>query len=247
MRIRDSAAVEPRIPGGARALFFTAYVLVLILLTFPPLWAALLVLPRGRLPARLLGRCARLVIRVSGCRLRVRGLDRLRRLSPAVLVANHASYVDSVMLMAALPVDYRFVVNHHLASYPFFGLAIRKSRYLIVDRTQAAARRACALQMIDTLRQGTSLLVFPEGTRHRGPGLLPFRPGAFRAAVEVGRPVIPITLAGTRNIWPYNAWVLQRGVVEVVIHEAIEPAGKGRREIVRVRDQARLEIACSLR
>jgi 1-acyl-sn-glycerol-3-phosphate acyltransferase len=143
-----------------------------------------------------------------------------------VLVANHASCVDSVMLMAALPVDYRFVVNHHLASYPFFGLAIRKSRYLIVDRTQAAARRACALQMIDTLRQGTSLLVFPEGTRHRGSGLLPFRPGAFRAAVEVGRPVIPITLAGTRDIWPYRAWVLQRGLSRSSSTRQSSPPGK---------------------
>jgi 1-acyl-sn-glycerol-3-phosphate acyltransferase len=215
---------------------------VLLLLVVPPVWAALLVLPRGRLPARLLRQSARLVIRASGCRLRVQGVDRLARERPVVVVANHGSYLDSIVLMAALPPDYVFVVHHELASIPFFGLAVRKSRHLVVDRTRAKARRACVLAMIDTLRRGTSLVVFPEGTRHRGSELLPFRPGAFRAAVEAGRPVVPITLIGTRDIWPPDTWLLHRGQVDVVVHEAIAPAGEGRSETRRVRDRARAEI-----
>ena len=246
MRAVHSTGRENRARVSVPALLFTAYVALLVMLMLPPLWAALLVLPEGRFPARLLRRCARFVIHASGCRLRVRGLDRLRDCGSVVVVANHASYLDSVMLIAALPAGYRFVANHRLASYPAFSLAIRKARFLIVDRTQEASRRACALAMIDTLRQGTSLFVFPEGTRHRGPGLHPFRLGAFRAAVEIGRPVVPITLTGTSGIWPHDTWVLHPGSVEVSIHAPIAPAGQGDAEVARLRDQARCEIGLGL-
>jgi fatty-acyl-CoA synthase len=224
------------------AVLFTACVAGLLLIVIPAVWVALLVLPRGRLPARLLRRSARIVIRLTGCRMRVRGLDRLGARAPVVVVANHGSYLDSIMLMAALPTGYLFVVNHGFASIPFFGLAIARTGHLVVDRTRAAARRACVLEMIDTLRRGTSLVVFPEGTRHRGAEMLPFRLGAFRAAVEAGCPVVPITIEGTVRIWAPGTWLLHRGSVDIVAHDAIDPEAEGRAEIVRLRDRARADI-----
>jgi fatty-acyl-CoA synthase len=241
-RPQASRIRRPRI----KALLFTAYVALLLLLVIPPLWAVLLVLPRGPLPARLLSESAKWVIRASGCRLRVRCVDRAAGAQPVVVVANHASYLDSIILMVALPPDHVFVVNHQFASIPFFGLAVRKARHLVVDRTNAAARRACVLAMIDTLRRGTSLVVFPEGRRRRGLELLPFRLGAFRAAVEIGRPVVPVALIGTREIWPPDTWMLQRGTVDVVVHEAIAPEGEGRSETLRLRGRVRAEIEKSL-
>ena len=224
------------------SLLFTTYVAVLLLIVIPPVWVALLVLPRGRMPARLLRRSVRLVIRMTGCRVRVHRIDRLGACAPVVVVANHGSYLDSIMLMAALPPGYVFVVNHGFASIPFFGLAVHSAGHIVVDRTRAAARRACVLEMIDTLRGGTSLVVFPEGTRHRGAELLPFRLGAFRAAVEAGRPVIPITLDGTTGIWAPGTWLMHRGAVDIVVHDAIDPVGSDRSEIARLRDRARAEI-----
>jgi fatty-acyl-CoA synthase len=243
LRRPQSGKIErPRI----KALLFTAWVVVLLVLVLPPLWAVLLVLPRGLRPARLLSESAKWVIRASGCRLRVRYVDRAAGARPVVVVANHASYLDSIVLMVALPPDYVFVVNHQFAAIPFFGLAVRRARHLVVDRTSAAARRACILAMIDTLRRGTSIVVFPEGRRHRGQELLPFRLGAFRAAVEVGRPVVPVTVIGTREIWPPDTWMLHRGAVEVVVHEAIAPEGDGRSETLRLRGRVRAEIEKSL-
>jgi 1-acyl-sn-glycerol-3-phosphate acyltransferase len=227
---------------AATTLLFTAYVWGLLLLTLPPLWVALSVLPDGRLPDRLLRWCARLVIRLSRCRLRVRGIERLQRCGPAMLVANHASYLDSLVLMAAIPVDYRFVVNHRAVTWPLIGLAIRKVGHLVVDRTNLTGRRACALAMRETLRQGMSVLVFPEGTIHRNGDLLPFRPGAFRIAVEVGRPVVPISLRGTRHVLPDGPRVFRRGSLDVTIHEPVEPVENRRQEAIRLRDCARREI-----
>jgi fatty-acyl-CoA synthase len=241
-RPRPGRIEAPRI----KVLLFTAYVAVLLLLVIPPLWAVLLVLPRGPRPARLLRESAKWVIRATGCRLRVRHVDRAAAARPVVVVANHASYLDSIILMVALPPGYVFVVNHEFAAIPFFGLAVRKARHLVVDRTSAAARRACILAMIDTLRRGTSLVVFPEGRRHRGLELLPFRLGAFRAAVEVGRPVVPVALIGTREIWPPDTWMLHRGSVDVVVHDAIHPEGGGRSETRRLRGRVRAAIEQSL-
>lgn len=245
------AAPDSRDLGAAHravsaTVLFTAYVLLLLMLTIPALWAGLLALPAGRIPRRLLRAWARFVIRASGCRLRVSGVERLRRCGPAMLVANHASYLDSVVLLAALPLEYRFVANQGLTRVAVVGTAVRKARYLTVDRSAMTARRACLLAMIDMLRHGTSLLVFPEAGIARTVGLLPFRLGAFRAAVEIGRPVVSIAILGTRDILPYRGWMLRRGTIDVAIHEPIEPIGRTRQEVVRLRDRARHEIAASL-
>jgi len=221
---------------------FSAYVALLLLTVIPPVWIGLLVLPRGALAARLVRAGVRLVIRASGCSVRVRDVHRPATGRPIVIVANHGSYLDSVVLMATLPVDFVFVANHKLAAIPFFGLAVRRAGHLVVDRTRAAARRACVLEMIETLRRGRSLVVFPEGTRHRGNELLPFRLGAFRAAVEVGCPIVPVTINGTTDIWPPGTWLMHRGAVDIAVHHAVEPVAKSRNEVVRLRDAARVAI-----
>jgi fatty-acyl-CoA synthase len=232
--------------GGLTALLFTAYVAVLLAVVIPPLWIVLLAIPPGGLPARLLRWSARWVIRASGCRLRLHGVDRTADPPPVVVAANHGSYLDSIVLMVTLPADYLFVVNHEFASLPFFALAVRKARHLVVDRTSAARRRACVLEMIAALRRGRSLVVFPEGRRHRGPEMLPFRLGAFRAALEAGRPIVPVTLIGTRDIWPPDSWILHPGGVDIVVHEAIAPEREGRGETLRMRGRVRAAIEKSL-
>lgn len=227
-------------------MLFTAYIWGLLFATLPPLWIALSVLPSGPRADRLLKWSARLVIRLSRCRLRVIGIDRLPPCGPAILVANHASYLDSVVLMAAIPLDYRFVVNDRAVTWPLIGLAIRKVGHLIVDRKRLAGRRACAAAMRQTLRQGISVLLFPEGTIHRTGDPLPFRRGAFRIAVELGCPVVPISLRGTRHVLPDGPWVFRRGCLDVTIHEPIVPAENTRQEIVGVRDRAQREIVAGL-
>lgn len=159
-----------------------------------------------------------------------------------VLVANHASYVDSIVLMAALPIEFRFVVNEQAVTWPVVGLAIRKVGHLVVDRTRLAGRHGCVLEMRDALRRGTSLVVFPEGTIHQGVELLPFQSGAFRIAVEVGRPVVPVSLRGTPHVLRDGRGVFRRGQLDVTIHAPIQPVGKSRQEIFRLRDRARQEI-----
>ena len=162
-----------------------------------------------------------------------------------MLVANHSSYLDSVVLVAALPRDFRFVVNHLAATRPLIGTIIRKANYLVVDRGSLRSRAACARAMTEMLGRGTSLLLFPEGTR-ASRGMLPFKAGAFRAAVKTGRPVLPVAVGDTARIWPRRLGLLKRSSIAVRILPAIHADMRARDAAARLRDAAAGAIADAL-
>jgi fatty-acyl-CoA synthase len=230
-----------RLRDGLAALGFTIYVLALLAISVPPAWAVLLLLPRGRPSDMWSKRWARWLIGASGCALSVSG-DYLHEDRPVVFVSNHTSYLDSIVLMAALPWPYRFVVAHAYAAWPIVGTAIRKAEYITVDRRSAMTRAASFTAIEAALRTGSSVLIYPEGRRGRGPRLEPFRAGAFRAAAATGRPVVPISVRGTRLIMRRGVRLLRRGSIDVTIHQPIAPTSSDRREIVRLRDAVRSEI-----
>jgi len=243
LRIQDAAARLQRLTSQTAALAYGAYIWALLIVALPVLWVLLQIVPRGRPAHRLVRGWCRLVLALSGCPVHVEGLENLQAAAPAVLAANHASYIDAGVLLATLPVEFRFVAKRELTTYPLIRTVIRKVGYLTVERFDPAKRAALADRTTAVLRSGTSLFFFPEGTFFRPPGLLPFRLGAFKAAVEAGRPVIPIGLRGTRKILPDGTWLPKRGPITVAIGPPITAEGSEWEELVRLRDLARREIA----
>ena len=152
-----------------------------------------------------------------------------------MLAINHASYIDAIVIMAALPINFRFLAKQRLATYPLVGTVIRRAQHITIEKGDVAQRLAGADQITTALRDGISPAVFPEGTFVRVPGILPFRLGAFRSAVDAQRPVVPITLRGTRAVLPDNAWLLRRAPIEVVIGNPLTPDTGGWPEMVRLR------------
>ena len=230
----------PADPSGSRA--FTAYAGLWLLLIGGVVWPLMRMTSNGRPAARLLRRGARTLFRAAGCRIEMTGTDHLREALPAVLVANHESYVDALALLAALPVESNFVVNERTVGSSLVGPIVRAARFLTVDRTSIPGRLRCAREMTAALAAGESLLVFPEATFDAGPALLPFRLGAFSSAVAAGRPVIPVTLRGTRQMLPAGARLLRPGPLAVTIHAPIFPRDAGWREALRLRDEARRQL-----
>ncbi len=227
------------------SVLFTAWVALFLALTLPPIWLALALAPRGAPTHRLARRCARAVLGLAGCRLTVEGLENLASEPCAVLVANHSSYLDSVVLVAALPRDVRFVANHMAATWPLVGLIIRKAKHLVVDRRSQRSRAACARAMIAALRDGTSLILFPEGTRSGG-GMLPFQMGAFRVAVRARRPVLPIAVVGTSRVWPRRLSLLHRSSIVVRVLPAIDADTQAGDRAARMRDAAAAAVASAV-
>jgi 1-acyl-sn-glycerol-3-phosphate acyltransferase len=226
---------------AARALY-TLYALAVLALTVPALWLALQVTPRRPSVAGLMTRWSRLVLALGGLSPRVSGIEHAQKAGPAMLVANHASYVDVVVLMAALGADFRFVAKRRLASYPVLGTVIGRAGHVTVEREGQSARLEGAEAIAGVLAQGTSVFTFPEGTFFRAPGILPFRLGAFRAAVDAKRPIVPIALRGTRAVLPDGRWLMRRGSIDVIVAAPLPVEGDGWPEMVRLRDLARTTI-----
>ena len=220
-----------------------SYLGALLLLTMPALWLGVLVAPGERAASRLVRLWCQIILALSGCGIRVEGAEHLRAAGPAILASNHASYLDVALLIAALPGQYRFVAKRELLRWPLVGHIIRKTGHLTVERARAPQSVADAERVTEALRSGTSVLVFPEGTFVRSPGILPFRLGAFKAAVETGAPVIPIVLRGTREVLPADAYLPRPGPLTVVAGPPFRPTGTGWPEMVHLRDETRNWIA----
>jgi 1-acyl-sn-glycerol-3-phosphate acyltransferase len=240
---RDLGARVRRLAASAGRLGFAVWVGFLLLLTLPALWAIVLALPAGRAVDRVVKRWSRLVLALSGCSLRVDGRENLQGLGAVILAANHSSYLDAVALMAAIPADFRFVAKRELTAAPLIRTVLRKVGHLTVERVDLSESVADARRAIAALRGGTPLLFFPEGTFVRAAGLRPFRLGAFKAAADARCPILPVTIQGTRGILPADTWLPRRGPIRVTIGKPLVPETDEWREIVRLRDRVRAEIA----
>ncbi len=240
--LRDLGARAIRAAGRLPALVRAGYLGSLLLLTVPPLWLAVRLAPTGSAADRMVRGWCRLMLAASGCSLRLEGAEHLTAPGPLVLAANHGSYLDVVVLLAALSVPFRFVAKQELAAAPVVGRIIRKVGHLTVERGPSSRSVTDALRVTRALHDGLSVLVFPEGTFVRAPGILPFRLGGFKAAVETGCPVIPVTIRGTREILPDGSWLPRPGPVTLAVGAPIVPEHDGWPAMVRLRDRTRAEI-----
>ena len=154
----------------------------------------------------------------------VQGLKNLNsEQTPFIFVCNHASYLDSMMLILAIPMEFSFVAKAELNQQFIAGTLLRKMRTEFVERFDTQQSISDAKKITAAAAEGHSLLFFPEGTFTRIPGLLPFRMGAFTTAVTSDRPVLPITIRGTRSILRAQTWLPRKGSVTVNIGEVIVP------------------------
>jgi 1-acyl-sn-glycerol-3-phosphate acyltransferase len=222
---------------------FTSWIVLVLVVSVPVLWGYLAVRRPGRHADQVAKRWARLVLTICGLRPQVVGLEHLRTLNSGVLVANHASYIDAIVLMAAIPMAFHFVAKRALTQYPLIGTVIRKGEHLTIEKAGLSDRLAGADEVERRLRNSDRLVIFPEGTFVRRPGLLPFRLGAFRAAVDTDRPIVPIALAGTRRVLPDGTWLFRHAPITVTIGAPMQPQAEGWPEMVRLRDAAVDHIA----
>jgi 1-acyl-sn-glycerol-3-phosphate acyltransferase len=175
-----------------------------------------------------------------GWTVRVTGVERARRSQPYVVCMNHQSYVD-VLLLGYVPLRWRYVAKESLFRIPILGSLFRLAGTIPVRRHDPFSRRDALARCRDALAAGDSVGFFPEGTRSLTGELGPFRTGAFRLAVEAGRPVLPIAIVGTHAAVRPGSWlVAPRAVLEVHVCEPIEPTAAGEIEVLAQRVRERI-------
>ncbi len=185
---------------------------------------------------------ARAGVRLAGAPITVEGLERIPRAGPVVVVANHASYIDSALLFALLPARFTFAAKEAFERNPVTRLAFATAGAFFVERFDAAKGVEDTRELSQLVQAGAALAIFPEGTFTRMPGLRPFRMGAFVIAAEAGVPVVPVTFRGTRSMLRADNWVFHRGPIRVVVGAPIRPQGRDWSAAVKLRDAAREEI-----
>ena len=233
-----------RILTAIYGLYAWAALVVCILLT-----STLMIFVPGLKRRRQIARfAARQLFRVTAVKLTVSGVT-LDETTPSVVVSNHASYLDGIILTAALPANFSFLVKREMNNFPVAGFLLRRIGTEFVERFDSRRSAADARRFIRTAGSGQSLAAFPEGTFRREAGLGLFYAGAFTAAVRGGMPVVPITVLGSRHILPADKRLPVPGALDVIVHPAIMPneADSSRAEIVRIRDLARSRILSALR
>ena len=179
---------------------------VFIICCLAALLATLLV-PTAPLRHKLAAGASRAIFILGGIPAEVHGMENLPE-GNAVVVANHASYVDGVLLKGYLPYRFSFVIKGEMRDIPGVHFVLRRSGSKFVERFQASGSARDARKIVKAAQGGDSLAFFPEGTFLKEPGVGRFKAGAFVSAIRGNMPIVPVAISGTRSIlragryWP---------------------------------------------
>ncbi len=196
--------------GCAATLIGSAMVLALIPFVDP-----------STLSRQVAVRWARLVAWITPMPVRVEGRAHAIPGQSYVVVSNHQSLFDILVLYGWLGLDIRWVMKQELRSVPGLGVACDRLGHIYIDRSNHEAAVHSISAARDRIRDGTSVLFFPEGTRTEDGRLRSFKKGAFRLAIDTGLPVLPVTVIGTRDVLPARRFDLRPGTVDLVFHPPI--------------------------
>ncbi len=165
---------------------------------------------------------SRWILRASGVRVRIEGLENVKLDEPQIFAANHVSWFDVWALAASIPKRNRFVAKKELEKIPLFGAAWKAAGHISVDRGD----RTSAIQSLQQAghrlhRDNISVVIYPEGTRSRSGELGEFKKGAFMLALHTGVDIVPVAVLGTRKIMPAGAWRIRPGPIILRFGEPI--------------------------
>jgi 1-acyl-sn-glycerol-3-phosphate acyltransferase len=162
-----------------------------------------------------------LIIKSSGVRVALSGRDHIEEGRPHVLMANHQGAFDIFALLAYLPVNFKWVAREEIFRIPILGWAMAAAGYISIDRKGRKKAMESVERAVAKIRDGASVLVFPEGTRSPDGEIHPFKRGGFTLAVKAGVPIIPISIRGSRNVLPRSSLRVRPGRIEIIVGKRV--------------------------
>lgn len=199
----------------------------------------------GRTMLRLAPVWIRWILATFRVRIEVAGLENVPTHAPVILMSNHQSLVDIAAIVLTLPrsQSWRFVAKKELTRVPIFGQALVASGHVIIDRGDRERAVASLRRAAEIIRAGTTVIVFPEGTRSPRGNLRTFKSGPFHLALEAQVPIVPVTVSGSQRITPKGQLIVHRGVVKITYGKPIPTRGLSNDERHALSDRVREAIA----
>lgn len=200
---------------------YGCYAWLALIIVVVPVAILFMLLPGMMRRRRLAKQAARLVAVLTFSPVKVTGWPIPDGLA-CILVANHSSYLDGLVLTAALPARFAFLIKQEIAAVPIAGYVLRRLGAEFVDRDNPRDRHRMARRLVDTAKRGWTLAVFPEGTFTVEPGLRRFHSGAFTAALKGGLPIVPVVIKGAREKMPGEYFMARTGALSVHVCDPID-------------------------
>lgn len=184
---------------------------------------------------------ARVLLWIAGVRLKVEGLENLPKPgNPVIFMGNHQSNFDIPCFLVGLPFQFRWIGKAELFRIPLFGLALRRCGYIPIERGNGRKAMKSLTLAAEMIRSGTSVVIFPEGTRSVDGQMQDFKKGGFIIALKAQVPIVPVAITGSNKVMSKGKFYLSPGTVCLKILPAFETAGLTNRDsrdlVIRVHD-----------
>ncbi|MBW1670022.1 MAG: 1-acyl-sn-glycerol-3-phosphate acyltransferase [Deltaproteobacteria bacterium] len=219
-----------------RATLTPIVVVLAFMLLFPAVLISSLVNASGNWIHRLGRLWAGTIIRTSGIKIEVQGHGHIPVGKPVIFACNHASQFDIPLLLEDLPLQFRFVVKKELFKIPLFGFALHHGGYIPIDRSGGKAALRSLQKAAERVKKGTSIVIFPEGTRSPDGRLMPFKVGGILIAIKAGCPIVPVAISGSHKVLPKGSIRVRPGLIKMTFGlpvQTVGPEGPIPRDIVK--------------
>ena len=202
--------------------------------------------PKRGYPHRCARMWARMILAANGSKVQLFGGENLVKDRPQIFFCNHQSWVDIVVLTGYLPTSFKWISTKGVFHVPFLGWHMKRAGYISVERTSFRKAAKALDTALEVIKQGHSLIIFPEGTRSPDGNLLPFKRGGFVLALRGRFAVVPVTISGTRKILSKGSLRINKGEVKVFISPAIDLEKEKPASLGQLVERTRLSISANL-
>ncbi len=185
---------------------------------------------------------ARLNTTLTPTIIKLHGKQHIDRSQSYVIVANHLSAYDILALYGWLGIDFKWVMKKEIRKYPGIGFGSQAVGHIFIDRSSSAEAIKSINAAKEKIKNGTSVIFFPEGTRSKTSKLLPFKKGAFKFAFDLNLPILPVTINGTDKVLPTGTLNLFPGKIDIIIHPSIHLENHQESEMRKLMEQTKQVI-----
>ena len=168
---------------------------------------------------------AKMLLRLTSIRVNVIGRENVLMNRPQIFMANHQSDFDILIVLAHIPGQFRWIVKKELFKIPIFGKAMKSAGYIEIDRQNHEKAMKSLEEAAQKIREGKSVMTFPEGTRSKDGTIKPFKQGMFHLAIQAGVPIVPISIIGAHEILPKRSLKIKPGRITMVIGRPVDVSG----------------------